>query len=249
MLDVSMRRVARPLILLAILVVLAGVGTTYYARLKMQAGNAPAKPKPLAPGTIATSHSWTYTHTTSDKTVITVHAEDLQEIEGKQHLSGVELDIFNKAGNKYNHVKSAKAEFDMGQGILYSDGDVEITMGVPAEGQPGGRLTLIKTSGVRVESKTGKASTDRPATFQFDRGDGKCVGADYNPESRELTMRSQVELLWRSKDPKAPPMKIEAGDLIYKERESKVFLGQWSKLTRGDMSLNGTYAVMTLDTA
>jgi lipopolysaccharide export system protein LptA len=224
------------------------VGATYYARLKIQAGSAPAKPQPLAPGVVATGHSWSYTHTTADKTVITVHAEDLQEIDGKQHLTGVELDIYNKDGSKYNHVKSAKAEFDMNAGILFSDGDVEITMSVPAnDTQPKGRLTVIKTSGVRVESKTGHAVTDRPAVFQFDRGDGKCVGADYNPETRELIMRSQVELLWRGKDPKAPPMKIESTDLTYKERESKVYLGQTSKLTRDTLTLNGSNASIDID--
>jgi len=244
-----MRRIVRPLILVAILVVLAGLGATYFARLKLQASNAPAKPKPLAPGTIATSHGWTYTHTTNEKTRITVHAEDLQEVEGKQHLAGVELDIYNKDGSKYNHVKSAKAEFDMGTGMLVSDGDVEITMAVPADKPPTGRLILIKTSGVHVETKTGKATTDRPATFQFDRGDGKCVGADYNPQTRELLMRSQVELNWRGKDGKSVPMKVEAGQAIYKESEAKAFLSPWSKLTRETMLLNAGPAVVTLDAA
>src|SRR5580693_8102595 len=75
-----------PLFLLAIVLVLAGVGTTYYARLKQQFANAPAKPKALAPGTAASYHGWTYTHTSNQKTVITVHADDLQEVDGKQQL-------------------------------------------------------------------------------------------------------------------------------------------------------------------
>ena len=39
-----------------------------------------------------------------------------------------------------------------------------------------------------MESKTGKAYTDRLATFQFDRGDGQAVGADYDPNTRELNL-------------------------------------------------------------
>src|SRR5215471_2053123 len=162
-----MRKV-RPLILLAILVILAGVMLTYYTRLKLQAGSALSKPKTLAPGTLATSHAWTYKQTSNGKTTLTVHAEDIQEIQGKQELTGVELDIFHKDGNEYDHVKCAKADFDMSQGVLYSDGDVEITMGVPVDKPPTGRLIVIKSSGVRVESKTGKAHTDRLASFQFD---------------------------------------------------------------------------------
>jgi len=240
-----MRKI-RPVILLAIFAILAGVGVTYYTRLKLQAGSALAKPKALAPGTLATSHAWTYRQTTNGKMAISVHAEDIQEIEGKQELTGVELDIFHKEGNEYDHVKCAKAEFDMNQGVLYSDGDVEITMGVSVGKPPTGRLIVIKTSGVRVESKTGKAHTDRLATFQFDRGEGRGVGADYDPNTRELVMHSQVDLTWRGTNPNTVPMKVAAGEVTYKEREAKVFLSPWSKLTRDTMLLNAGPAVVTL---
>ena len=236
-----------PLFLLAIIVVVAGVGTTYYARLKQQYQNAPAKPKPLSPGTAASYHGWTYTHTSNEKTVITVHADDLQEVDGKEHLTGVQLDIYHKEGNSYDHVKSAKAEFDMSQGILYSDGDVEITLGVKPDEPPSDKLMSIKSSGVRVESKTGKASTDRLATFQFDRGQGKAVGAEYDPDAHELRMHSQVELIWRGTDPKTLPMKVETGEVDYKELDHKVFLSPWSKLTRGTLTLNAGPAEVTLD--
>ena len=218
-----MRR-ARPLILLAILLVLAGLGATYYFRVQQQARNAPAKPAQLPQGTLLTSHEWTYTHTSNQKTVVKVHANDLREVAGKQYLSGVALDIQNKNGKEYDHVTSAKAEADLNAGVLYSDGDVEITMKVPVgeDPTPGGKLMGIKTSGVRVEIKTGKSSTDRLATFQFDRGEGKAVGADYDPSTRELLMRSQVDLLWRGSNPKSAPMRIEAGQVSYNERDSRV---------------------------
>jgi lipopolysaccharide export system protein LptA len=241
-----MRRVVRPLILLAILAIIAGVGATYFARLKQQAGNAVQKPKALPPGTIATSHQWTYTHTTNEKTVITVHAEDLQEVEGKQQLTGVVLDIANKDGGKYHHVQSAKADFDMAQGILYSEGEVEITMGVAPDAPPTGRLMVIKSSGMRVESKTGKAFTDRLITFKFDRGEGKAVGAEYDPSTRELVLHSQVELIWRGSNGTSSPMKVETGEAHYLERQSKVLLSPWSKLTRDTLNMSAGPAIVTL---
>jgi lipopolysaccharide export system protein LptA len=239
-------RYLRPLFLLAILAILAGVGFTYYGRLKKQYAEAPEKPKALAPGTAASYHGWTYTHTSTQKMVIKVSAEDLQEVNGKQELTGVQLEIYNKDGDEYHHVKSAKAEFDMSQGILYSEGEVEITMGVKADQPASGRLMVIKSSGVRVESKTGKASTDRLATFRFDRGEGQAVGADYDPNTRELKMRSQARLTWRGTNPKTVPMNVEAGEVTYKEREGKVYLSPWSKLTRDAMTLNAGPAVVTI---
>ena len=240
-----MRKV-RPVILLAILAIVAGVAVTYYTRLKLQAGSALSKPKALPPGTLATSHSWTYKQTSNGKTSLTVTAQDVREVEGKQELTGVQLDIFHKDGSEYDHVQCAKAEFDMNQGVLFSDGDVEITMGVAVDKPPSGRLIVIRSSGVRVESKTGKAYTDRLATFQFDRGEGRSLGADYDPNAHELVMHSQVDLTWRGTDPKAMPMKVAAGQVTYKERESKVYLAPWSKLTRDTMLLNAGPAVVTL---
>ena len=242
-------RHARPLFLLAFLAILAGLGATYYARLKQQALNTPAKPVPLPPGTLGQMHAWTYTHTSNQKTVVTVHADDLREVEGKQYLSGVVLDIQNKDGKEYNHVTSAKAEADLNSGMLYSEGEVEITMKVPLDQPPPapGKLMAIKSSGVHVEIKTGKASTDRLATFKFDRGEGQAVGANYDPSTGELDMRSHVEMIWRGTNPKSVPMKIEAGQVSYNEKESKVMLSPWSRLTRDTLTLNAGPAVVTLD--
>ena len=201
-----MRRAA-PLILLGFVAILSGVGWTYYVRLKQQAANAPIKPRRLAPGTSATFHGWTYSHTSSQKTVVTIKSDDFQELDGKDELTGVTLDIFNKDGNKYDHVQAAKAEFDVAKGILYSEGEVDITLNVPDNEQPSdGRLMSIKSSGVSVESKTGKSTTDRLATFKFDRGDGQAMGADYDPDTRELNLHNDVSMTWRGTDPGTIPM-------------------------------------------
>jgi lipopolysaccharide export system protein LptA len=248
MLEVSMRH-ARPLFLVAFLAILWGLGATYYARLQQQTRNAPAKPVALPPGALGKAHHWKYTHTSNQKTVVTVEADDLQEVEGKQYLSGVTLDIQNKDGKEYDHVTSAKAEADLDAGMLYSDGEVEITMKVPLD-QPApapGKLMKIRSSGVHVEIKTGKAYTDRLATFKFDRGEGQAVGANYDPSTGELELRSQVEMIWRGTDPKSIPMKIEAGHVDYNEKESKVVLTPWSRLTRDAMTTNAGPATVTID--
>jgi lipopolysaccharide export system protein LptA len=239
-----MRRIA-PLILLGFVAILSTVGWTYYVRLKQQVASAPVRPRKLAPGTSATFHGWTYSHTSSQKTVITIHSDDFQELDGKDELTGVSLDISTK-GDKYDHVTCAKAEFDVGRGVLYSEGEVELTLNVPDNEEPTGRLMTIKSSGVSVESKTGKSTTDRLATFQFDRGDGQAVGVDYDPNTRELNLHNQVSMTWRGTDPGTIPMKIETAQLNYKEHDGKVYLTPWSKLTRDTLMLNAGPATVTL---
>jgi lipopolysaccharide export system protein LptA len=240
-----MRRFA-PLILLGFVAIVSGVGWTYYERLKLLASSAPAKPKKLEPGQSGRFHEWSYRHTSSQKTVTQLHADDMQELDGKDELAGVTLDIYSKDGQKYDHIQSAKAEFDIATGMLYSEGEVEITLNVPLDGQPTARLMGIKSSGVHVESKTGKANTDRLAKFKFDRGDGQATGADYDPTTGELNLHSQVSMTWRGTDPATVPMKIETDQLNYKEKDGKVFLTPWSKLARDTLSMNAGPAIVTI---
>src|SRR5215470_12909209 len=242
-----MRR-AGPLFVLLIVVILGGVAASYYTRLKEQNSNAPQKPKSLPLNTSASAQDWTYTqHGGADgRPVVFVRAKDFEETDGKYQLTGVELHLFHKDGNEYDQVKSAKAEFNIQQGILYSEGEVEITMGVPADKGPSARLMQIKSSKVHFESKSGKGYTDETAAFRFDRGDGKAVGVTYDPNTRELVMKGQVELVWRGTNAAAKPMKVETGELIYKERDSKVYLSPWSRLTRDTLLLNAGPATVTL---
>lgn len=240
-----------PLIVLAILFILGSVGATYYARLKQLASAAPARPNRLPEGTAGTAQDWTYTKTQDGRKIVYIRAKGLEQVEGKMRLTGVELHIFSKDGQKYDLVRSASAEFDEKGNELYSDGNVEITMGVPADkpddDPPSGRLMSIQSSGVHFDSKTGRSNTDRPASFSFDRGEGKCVGAEYDPSSRELHMKSAVQLTWHGTNPATKPMHIETNDLLYKENDGKVFLSPWSKLVRDTLTLNAGPAVVTLN--
>jgi hypothetical protein len=94
-------------------------------------------------------------------------------------------------------------------------------MGVHAEGPQHGRVLKIHTSGARFASDTGKAITEQKAVFEFDQGGGSATGAEYDPATRELTLKANVVLDWRGKNPASPPMHAEAGEARYIERESK----------------------------
>jgi lipopolysaccharide export system protein LptA len=241
-----MRRAA-PLILLGFVAIVAAVGRIYFVRLKQQAATAPVKLRKFSPGTLGTYRGWTYNHTSSEKTVITMRSDDFQELDGKDELTGVTLDIFNKDGDTYNHVQCAKAEFDVSRGILYSEGEVEITMKVPEHGEATGKLMKITSTGVSVESKTGKSYTDRVATFKFDRGYGQATGSDYDPNTRILNLHNDVSMTWTGADPGGLPMKIETAQVNYNEHDAKIYLTPWSKLTRDTMLMNAGPATVTID--
>jgi len=241
-----MRRL-RWLILAAISVILVAVGATYYGRMTRMREDAPRRPEPLQSGIDLAAEGWHIRKTDHGRPIVEVKARSFRQVKEPLsfELEGVELKLFHDDGESYDQVETARATYDESAGTLYSEGQVQITKGV-TEGEPTDRLVKIVSSGVHFETKTGKAYTDRPAAFTFANGDGKSVGADYDPTTRELHMKSGVELNWRGKSPNAPPTRIQAGYLVYLERDSKVLLSPWARLIRGPLTMDSENAVVTL---
>jgi lipopolysaccharide export system protein LptA len=243
-----MRR-ARWLLLAAIAAILVTVGATYIKRRERISNAAPALPALLEQGTEGRANGWVYTQSDGDRPRVTVRAQSFRQIKepSVMELNGVELQIYHANGRDFDRVKSARAEFDVAGRSLYSEGAVDIVMGVNEDTPEHARLLRIQTSGVRFASDTGKAVTDKPATFEFGQGSGSAVGAEYDPQNRELHLKSAVALNWRSPRPDAPPVHVVAGDALYREREAKVLLQPWSKLTRGNLRLDAGLSIVTLE--
>ena len=244
-----MRR-TRWLFLFAILFIVVAVGATYLKRKGNIEKDAPARPRPLARNFDGSFNKWTYSDQKGTTPHVTITADTMRESAGStalDDLDGVELKLYNKDGTQYDLVKTAKAQCDLAAKTLYADGLVDITMSVPAEGPQHGRIVRIQSSGVKFDTQSGKATTDRAVQFEFDQGGGTAVGAEYDPQTRELHMKAQISLDWRGKTPESVPLHIESGEAFYRERDSKVILIPWSKLTRDTLHLEGKMSVVTLD--
>ena len=245
-----MRR-ARWLFLAAFLGIVVWVSAMYLKDKALFEANAPVAPTPLDPRFDAASQTWhaaTFNEATG-KPKWKIRAKQARELKNPPitELEGVELELYNKEGDEYDLVKSAKAQFDGNHKTLFSDGDVDIQMNIPVDGPPHGRNLRVHTSGVTFESDTGKAHTDRHVAFEFDQGGGTSMGADYDPQTRELHLRSAVALDWRGKTKESEPMHIESGEAFYREKESKVILIPWSKMTRGTLTMSGDMTVVILE--
>ena len=244
-------RGTRLLILAAMAAILAGVGLTWRWQKSALEQQAPSKPKALPLDLNSSAEDWTWTQSMPGEGRPAVEIRAHQVAQSKDNsrvqLEKVELRLYKREGGEFDRVRSASAQFSPIDKSLYSDGEVEITLGVPAEGQPKRSLVGIKATGVMFDSATGKATTDRAADFTFENGRGRSVGASYDPMTRELHMASQVELHWKSPGQTAKPMKLEAGELRYKEAESKVWLLNWARLTRENTVIESGPAVVTLE--
>jgi lipopolysaccharide export system protein LptA len=242
-------RHTRWLFLAAIVAIVVMVGVTYYQRRAILDHEVIVHPKPLENGVDGRANDWQHTVFKGDQKHFTIRARSIREIKepSLMELEGVELQLFHENGEKSDLIRSEKAQFDTESKTLYSDGDVDIIMGVPADQPPTGRLLHIHGSGMRFASDTGKATTDRAVTFGFDRGTGSAVGAEYDPMTRELRLHNKVVLDWRGKTPQAKPMHVEADQAVYTERDSKVVLFPASRFTRDTLHMQGGRSDVQLD--
>ncbi len=238
----------RPLLLLAIVAILGAVGWVYRSQRDTQQRRAPAIPRALPAEKSAALDQFCWNQTQNGRTTVQVCAASFEQIKSpsRGYLTGVEVQIFDANGLTFDRFKTQTAEYNIEDGVLYASGDVEITTGEPVGDAPPGRRVRIQTSGLKFESKAGRASTDKPTRFQFEYGEGTSIGASYDPEFRELVLKSQAKVTWFGKDPKAKPFLVETDELIYKERDAAILAGPFSKLRRGTMTVEGGRAVAWL---
>ncbi len=244
-----MLRGTRGLLLLALVLMLGAVGATYYRQKRRQAKHEPRAPQSLDLKTEAEAVTWVWRKDETTHGLVEVRAKRFRQLKAPSlvEIEEVEVLVYKNDGKDLDRIRTPKAQFDDDKGTLYSDTEVDIELGLAVEGVPHGHQLKIHSSGVTYEAKTGKAQTTRAASFQFDEGDGKAVGASYDPALGKLEMDSQVELHWRGKNPQSDPMKIETGQATYLEKDAYVLLGPWSRLTRGASVVEAGEAVITLN--
>src|SRR5262249_23639512 len=134
-------RGARWLLLVAIAAIVTGIGFTYRAQKLLRKEHDPVRPEPLPLELTGKSQRWefTQTNTRSGKPCSDAHAwaDDVREQHtGRVDLKGVELRIPNKECTAYNLVKSATGTLFKSENRLWAEGDVDLTLKIPMEGQP-----------------------------------------------------------------------------------------------------------------
>ena len=244
-----MRRTRR-IFLLAILLILGAVASVYIRQKALEVRSRPTPPPPLKTDISATSTDWVWYKNEGGRPMVEARAREMERTEQpapRLLLKGVKLKLYHKDGTTYDFVRCERAEFDEPNARMYSDGAVEITLAMPEGEEKQGRLLKIESSGVIVEANSGKARTDRLTKFAYDLGDGYATGANYDPSTRQLELFSDIVLNWRGTKPGQKAMRVEAGHLVYDERQSKVFLSPWSKLSRDNLRLEAADTVVTIE--
>jgi lipopolysaccharide export system protein LptA len=240
----------------ALIAISAIVGYTLKLRLEKARAAHVFKPPPIKPvdeGVAPTG--WEYKEDDPQTgPVVRVNARSFEGTRDPStfELKGVVLRLYDKKGKSYTYVKTEQALFDEGSGILKSEAPVYMVINVPTDKNAedkneAAKRVRVTTTGVIYETKTGKARTDQPASFVFTEGDGSGVGAEYDPNTKVLHVKSQVALDWIGKGPVERKMHIESSDLVYKEAEGKVYLSPWSRMTRQSTRIEARNTLIILE--
>src|SRR4051812_10564429 len=241
---------------LAVVLLSAAIGYTY----KLRSDKARRSPRQVAPevrrgyeAVASSGWQWGKDDPTTNKPMVRVYAKAFQATHDPStfELHGLSLRLYNKDASAYTYISTNQAFFHEGSEQLKSEDLVRIVMNVPtnddAENKDiAAKHVQVQTSGVSYETKTGKASTEKAASFTFPSGSGRAIGADYDPTTRVLHMRSAVALDWVGNGPVENKMHIETNDLVYKEAEQKVYLTPSAKLQRRSTTIQCQNAVVTL---
>jgi lipopolysaccharide export system protein LptA len=252
-----MRRIS-VLLGIAALFLAAVVGYTYRLHREHDRQRGLKAPPQIANALKSMAHSGWMVKKDDPQTnlpVFLIKAQSFEESTDNPSSTGlhdVELRLYDKSGKTYTYVQSRSASYSEGTDIMNAPGAVTIVMNVPADKDGANpadvaKLVQVQTSGVAYETKSGKAETPQPASFKFSQGDGSAVGVSYDPNVGELHLKSAVSLDWLGKGPAENKMHIEAGDLIYREKEHKIYLSPWSKLVRQGTTIAAQSSLVTLD--
>jgi lipopolysaccharide export system protein LptA len=260
-------------LLVAMAAILGGIGFTYRTQSRIAREAAPPRPKDLPENLNAASECWEYFETDAKKNNrinAEIVATDMSQAKdsSQTELKGVTMLLPSRKGDTYNLVKCAEATYFKSDHRLYCGGTADITLDVPGSvqqqktqacptgtpadaapatgGKHGRKLVTVRTSGLTLDTDNHRAETDQPSTFSFERGDGKATGAIYDPETHELQMKSDVEVHYTPDSPKAKPMVIQAGGLVYREENSDISLSPWGRLIRDNMTVEGDNPVIQL---
>ncbi len=229
------------------------VWKTYQDSLAEQKKRAVPPPKPLSEQLNSSADGFVYVTSDGGRTVAELRAKNARETKSppRTELEQMELRLFHPDGKIYDLVKAARGDFFPAEGRLESNEDVEVRMAVPVEEEQGGKILGIKAKGAKLEIKTGKVETGGAVEFRFlqkgGEGSGTAVGADYDPQTRELHLHHQAVLHWRPSDAKQAPMDVESEDVRYKEVEAKVYLSPWSKMRKASFQMEAQASEVLLD--
>ncbi len=242
-------RALRILALIGVLVVAAVVARDYIASSRQARLLEADEPAAISGEVASQSAGWTWSQTAGEQQAISIEAGGFRQDRDRSgiELTDVRLKIVRQDAGRYDLVVTPKAIFDVENNLFHSEVQVDVTLGLPLQGEAReAELTKIRTTQATFNTKTGVATTDSEAFYEFDGGRGRSLGAHYDSAERLFHMRSQARVERFPSVPGGPSTLIEAGSLYYHEADERIDLREGCRLDRGGRLLEAREAEVWL---
>src|SRR5215469_5330549 len=165
-------RGTRWLLLVAIAAILVGVLATYQEQKTMIRAETVKKPPSLPEDLnfVGDNTHWSQkpANRACDKYFIEAGSHRQLKDSSRVDMRGVTLKLYSKDCKSYDLIQTAEASFFANEHRFHSEGQVQITLEVPMEGEPKHELVSIKTAGVTLDTDRGHADTDQWVNFTFE---------------------------------------------------------------------------------
>ena len=194
---------------------------------------------------------WVWSQSSGNRRKVEVVADSFRQAKETFlfDLGGVELKIFHEDGATFDYIVTKAAQFDTRSETLFSEGEVRLSLGIPADDPDpwSSEHTKIRSSGITFETRTGVATTERYTEYEFEGGVAHSVGVHYDSPHRYVRMESQVYVERFPGGPHRPALKIRSNELHYYEDGQRVHLVGDVSLERGSQRMQATEAIVFME--
>ena len=228
----------------------AFVARDYFTARESRAETNFVAPEAIESELNSRSRGWTLRQQTATSQTVEINAQGVkQDRENSQmELTGVVLRIFHTDESTFDHVSTEAAIFNFENSTFVSDQEVTVTLGLSADDPDPADplLTRIITSKVRFDTEKAIATTDSPALYRFNGGEGRSVGAVYDSGNRTFEMKRDAEVVRFPSTPDGVTTFIRGGHLLYHEIEQRIDISDGAELERGSHRMSASEAVVHL---
>lgn len=115
-------------------------------------------------------------------------------------LNHVRIIVYARGMQKYDQIYGSEFEYDQKNGIVRAKSEVQIDLEVPGKPEDNaGKNEIVgaihlKAKGLTFHQETGIANTDEELEFQIPQAKGRARGAQYDANTRQLTLKSDVRV-------------------------------------------------------
>ena len=214
-------------------------------------------PPPPVPSDVHQQLSgYSFTRSDEGRQIFTVHAARTVAFKqgGATVLEDVYVEVFGKAGERRDVLRTRRCEYNQQSGDLFSAGTVQIELNAPPDGKPRGgpedpRSVMLETSKLYFRQQGSLVMSDEPVQYRIGPISGSARGLSYATREGWLELKQEIsaDLQMKGGTPPEPPVHLTAARARYDKEKRGVWLSGPVSISQGPRSVQAGSGMVMLD--